>query len=673
MKSVFLSSLFVLCILDFGFSQCNIPVPPSPDCANAPILCDLDGYCSQLLSSNPQPNPSPFCGQIENSHWLSFVAATPELTIVVTPSNCQMNSGMQGHIYRTLDCFTFQEVSNCWDPGVSGAIPFTLAASNLTIGEQYHILLDGKGGDVCEYSIEVTEGATTSPDFLMAVENPVYLCQDGLAKNLEVENSLSQGINTLYNWETIDGNILDGLNSPIAHVNTPGIYTLAAEDTLLKCTDTLNLTVLEADELIAQVAPTDTINCKTNFSIVLSPDLFSSSPSITYEWRTIDDQLLASDILFIEVDQEGTFVFIVKDEESGCEVRDTARVLVDTEIPIANAGEDDELNCITENIILQGGLSSQGTDIKYNWTTLDGNIISGDSTLFPLIDVAGTYNLEVVNVRNGCSSTDSVIIILNDKVPESADLTIKNPCFGDLEGSVTVNAVSGGNPPYFFSLDDTIFYDFSEFQNVPIDEYHFTVRDVIGCEWDTTFSIFELTELAIDLEPSIEIKLGNEIRLPTFVNRPEEQLSKIEWLPIEDLSCDTCLNPIANPFNSTEYEIRITDENDCPAAASINVLINKASCVYIPNAFSPNNDGNNDVFYIHGIQNIEKINHFLVFNRWGSLLFERKDFQANDPNLGWDGTHLGENLNSGIYVYIAEIQYIDGRVELFRGDVLLVR
>lgn len=673
MKKIFFLLLLGIWFQKIGQAQCNIPVPPSATCANAPILCDLDGYCSQLISNNFQPSPSPFCGQIENSHWLSFIAGSEDIDILVTPFNCLQNDGMQGHMYRTDDCSNFQAISNCWDPGGLGPIPFTLSASNLTIGERYYILFDGKGGDVCEYLIEVTLGFTTSPDFLIPEYDPAYICVEGFSNELQVSNNLSEEGDAIYFWETLDGSIIDGQNALVPTVELPGIYTLTAEDTLLECVDTLVLEVLQADDLIAEVAPSDTITCETSYSIVLSPEQFSSSPTISYEWRTLSDSLIGDNVLFVEVDEPGWYIFIVKDNASGCDIRDTAQISIDIEHPIASAGESEELNCVTPNIILQGGASSIGPEFEYSWMTIGGNILEGYSTLFPVTDTPGMYFLEVLDNNNGCTAIDSVEIILNEKVPEGADLTIERPCFGKSEGSILINSVVGGNPPFRYSLDDIDFIETPDFQNLPIDEYPLTIRDEIGCEWDTTIAIYELAELILELEPDLEIKLGEEINLPALVNRPEQILTKIQWLPTENLSCDTCLNPIANPYESTRYDLFIADENGCTTEGFINLEINKAACVYIPNAFSPNGDGHNDRFYLHGVQNIEMINQFLVFDRWGSLVYEEKKIQPNDPTVGWDGTFLGQNLNSGVFIYYVEIQFIDGRKEIFRGDVLLIK
>lgn len=87
----------------------------------------------------------------------------------------------------------------------------------------------------------------------------------------------------------------------------------------------------------------------------------------------------------------------------------------------------------------------------------------------------------------------------------------------------------------------------------------------------------------------------------------------------------------------------------------------------IPNAFSPNNDGQNDVFKICNMTN-EKLIDFKVFNRWGTILF-----RTTDPKQGWDGMNKGQMQPIGVYGYVIRIGYSDGYVETYKGTVTLIR
>ena len=106
---------------------------------------------------------------------------------------------------------------------------------------------------------------------------------------------------------------------------------------------------------------------------------------------------------------------------------------------------------------------------------------------------------------------------------------------------------------------------------------------------------------------------------------------------------------------------------------SIEVTFVDCYCyIYVPNAFSPNGDGTND--YFSPVSNCGFVEYRLqIFNRWGDLVYERTNFPIGDNSAGWDGTLNGKMLNAGVFVFFLEVEFIDGSVEVFSGDVVLVR
>ena len=95
--------------------------------------------------------------------------------------------------------------------------------------------------------------------------------------------------------------------------------------------------------------------------------------------------------------------------------------------------------------------------------------------------------------------------------------------------------------------------------------------------------------------------------------------------------------------------------------------------IYIPNVFSPNGDGENDVFMIFAGQQVAIIRSFHIFDRWGEPVFQLNNFAPNNPDFGWNGLARGKLANPAVYAWFAEIEFIDGQVELYEGDVTLVR
>jgi gliding motility-associated-like protein len=95
--------------------------------------------------------------------------------------------------------------------------------------------------------------------------------------------------------------------------------------------------------------------------------------------------------------------------------------------------------------------------------------------------------------------------------------------------------------------------------------------------------------------------------------------------------------------------------------------------VYIPNVITPDNDGINDVFTIFGGPAVIRIREMIIFDRWGGKIFQLSGFPAGDPAYGWDGRHNGKPVSAGVYVFYAEVEYLNGEVESFSGDVTVFR
>jgi gliding motility-associated-like protein len=106
---------------------------------------------------------------------------------------------------------------------------------------------------------------------------------------------------------------------------------------------------------------------------------------------------------------------------------------------------------------------------------------------------------------------------------------------------------------------------------------------------------------------------------------------------------------------------------------TIFVVCNQGN-LFVPNTFSPNGDGKNDVLYPRG-KGIFNIKSFQIFNRWGEIVYQRFNFQANDNNTGsgWDGRFKGINAGQDVYIYLVEVVCENGAILAFKGDVTLIR
>ena len=169
------------------------------------------------------------------------------------------------------------------------------------------------------------------------------------------------------------------------------------------------------------------------------------------------------------------------------------------------------------------------------------------------------------------------------------------------------------------------------------------------------------------------IRVGQTLELLANTSYPVEQYL---WTASDSsLSCTDCQLTTLTGTNTQAYTVEVIDANGCTATDRVLILVRKSQNVYIPNAFSPNDDGINDIFTIEDGGDVLNVRKFQVFNRWGELMYDRTNIDPSQTQLdrGWDGKHRGELMNTGVYVYQIEIEFVDGVVKLFAGDVLLRR
>ncbi len=191
---------------------------------------------------------------------------------------------------------------------------------------------------------------------------------------------------------------------------------------------------------------------------------------------------------------------------------------------------------------------------------------------------------------------------------------------------------------------------------------------------DTLISFDEPPQVVVSLGGNIEIQVGSTTTLEGDVSIGPDRIDLIRWLINQSPFCDPCDEleiEFEEPATATVTLI-VTDINGCSASDQITVSVIFNRNVYIPNAFSPNDDGVNDAFIVYGEQDLFEVEKLRVFDRWGNKVFERENIPPNDPNFGWDGTFRGEKMNPGIYVYHLRVRYIDGEVRDFSGDVMLI-
>lgn len=198
-----------------------------------------------------------------------------------------------------------------------------------------------------------------------------------------------------------------------------------------------------------------------------------------------------------------------------------------------------------------------------------------------------------------------------------------------------------------------------------------TTTNKIGCSADTTKNIY-VTPLptATPVQDPLTIAVG--IGANILMNYTGD-ITSYNWIPTTRLSCTNCSTPFANPQYTTKYTVQIEDRHGCKNSGDITIIVvcGKEN-FFVPNTFSPNGDGRNEVFYPKGT-GLFRIKSMRVFNRWGEVVFEKKEFAANDPSAGWNGTYKGKPASPDAYIYSMEILCENNTIIPVKGNVTLLR
>ncbi|HMO39071.1 MAG TPA: gliding motility-associated C-terminal domain-containing protein [Saprospiraceae bacterium] len=345
--------------------------------------------------------------------------------------------------------------------------------------------------------------------------------------------------------------------------------------------------------------------------------------------------------------------------------------------PVADAGPDLELNCAIDMVTIGGPSTTTGSNIQYQWSAAGGSPILLPNIALTEVEAPDTYTLVVTNPDNGCSSSDAVTVVSRITAP-LPELNIRQlTCNSTNDGSIVVTAVSNGEAPFEYAINDGAFSPKNEFPFLSPGNYTITVRDRNGCENSVSAVLAQPEALAVALLAEGQsdrplINQGDSLRLRIITSKPENAITSVVWFP-DTIGCATCLRATDRPMFATTYLVRVTDENGCIATADLTVFVQETQRVFLPTAFSPNGDGINDLFYVSAAQEIQRVKAFRVMNRWGVMVFNRENFAPNDPTLGWDGRFNGAALPNGVYVYVAELESATGQTIVISGDVTLLQ
>jgi len=507
-----------------------------------------------------------------------------------------------------------------------------------------------------DFSIEInvrdfTYNFTSSSTFVTGTGCPPLLVQFANA---------SQNY-THVRWDFGDGTIIDDLNKPSHIYNNAGTFDIILYvygDNGLKGTHKETVTIK---------SPSATI--KSNLAeACIGQDVTFNATTLNAQmctWDFGDGSLVTSpELSFVHAyTRSGDYkaALIVTDDQ-GCTVLSQPQQHI-------NVHPNPKIEITSAPFVCKGAvieLTAKG-GVSYSWSPDDGTLNAlnvSNPTASP--SVTSTYHLTVAD-NIGCKNTADYLV----KVVQPITVKANND-----------TAVCIGNNMQFFASGASTYQwiNFTEgLSGTTINNPTTTVRntatytvkgfDDYGCFTSTAnIKVTALDLPTFNAGSDVKVLAGTPVQLNT---QSSSDVVQWVWTPDKYLNCNNCAAPVCTPTGQVTYKVTVTNKNKCQASDEITVKLDcEAARVRIPNVFSPNNDGNNDLFIISGIGIIK---HLTIFDRWGTKVFERSNFIANDKGSCWDGNRNGMPVPGGTYVYFVEMQCETGEPFAMRGTVVLIR
>ncbi|MFN4811184.1 MAG: gliding motility-associated C-terminal domain-containing protein [Bacteroidota bacterium] len=344
--------------------------------------------------------------------------------------------------------------------------------------------------------------------------------------------------------------------------------------------------------------------------------------------------------------------------------------------PVVNITASATQICTGENVTFTSTITGGGTNPQYQWF-INGNAVAGaTNATFATSNFQNADNVTLQLISNQpCASPTTVISnIVTMSVTNLATPTVsisadKNIICESQQVVFTATANFGGtSPQYIWQVGNNTFTTTdAQFTATGITSNTNVTCTLVSNFLCTTSDTALSNSLNIQVNPIPTVVLSNDVTIQqgestTLTATTAANLTYL-WTPSTALSCTDCTVAEANPEESTTYTFTVTDPaTNCSAADSVVVTVIRTFDVWVPNAFSPNKDGVNDIFFVRG--NNVKDFALKIFDRWGTLMFE-----TSNLNDGWNGEFQGRIVNTGIFVYTLDYTLKEGTQGTLKGNI----
>lgn len=520
------------------------------------------------------------------------------------------------------------------------------------------ILKDAKGcqvpvsGKDSLYAYGIEAGFTTDKQ---------SLCDRGVVQFNDV--SVTNDVITGYLWTLGDGTTAAAGSFSHQYLNVGSYPVKLAVTTLHNCKDDTAAAVPIQVIPSPQAGISGPASACVPVSFQFEGSLLNSNPyPLSWSWDFDNGQTASvKDPPLANFDRAGTYnVSLTITNSYNCSGKYVYPVTI-YPLPRIDAGNDIVV-CRGQPKLLQASGA-----VNYKWRSTGNLSCTTCSSI--MVNPASTVKYYVEGESAlGCKATDSVLVTVQQQVTVAAN-SGDTICTGE-----TYRLQASGADLYNWTPASGLDNAQAAAPNAKPQTttlYQVIGKDQYNCFADTAYVpivVYPYPELTLEKEKTIIVGTSQTLQ-PAM----SADVISIKWSPATWLSCDNCAAPVSTPKQTIQHKLQVANEGGCVTEEAITLfVVCNGENMYIPNSFSPNSDGNNDVFYPRG-KGISYIKRFRVYNRWGEEVFKQLAFYSNDLSKGWNGLYKGTPAKEDVYVYVVEVICENGQALTFKGDVTLIR
>jgi gliding motility-associated-like protein len=446
-----------------------------------------------------------------------------------------------------------------------------------------------------------------------------------------------------------------------------GIYTISVAGFSDCFSPPFEFEVLYDGELPVFNVTGDSIYCEPDFGNVRVLDV-QDDRSVEWQYKGLN----VSDEIQHNTSIPGVYSAIVTGV-NGCKDTMYYDLKIDTISPFIFIDPDTYFDCGDLSTEIDASLSSKGSNFEYLWSTIDGQLGAGTNTLKPTIFTYGTYTLQITNTRTNCITIQDFLVDSSPSDLAGVVLDIgETKCDYSEDGTIEVLDIIKGHEPFMVSIDGNGYKDNSLFDGLFTGNYLISVRDSAGCVFDTLVNVGVGESITSEIDGDSLINLGHDANLFAIISLADSEISSLEW-NVDSLNCTICDEITVSPLRNTLYSYVVISNIGCIDSAQILVRVIQDPMLNFPNIFTPNNDGANDNFIYPEFPSVEFVKEFKIFDNWGSLIFDKSNFDPRIDQIIWDGNFNGSRLNPGVFVYTNRVILKNGEEVITSGNITLIR